>query len=70
MRSFCRSSLILVVPLPPFVLDALLAVNILGTGLVLLISITVSDPLEFSAFAPALLVATLFRLSLDVGQPA
>jgi flagellar biosynthesis protein FlhA len=58
--------LILVVPLPPFVLDALLAVNILGTGLVLLISITVSDPLEFSAFAPALLVATLFRLSLDV----
>ncbi len=58
--------LILVVPLPPFVLDALLAINILGTGLVLLISITVSDPLEFSAFAPALLVATLFRLALDV----
>jgi flagellar biosynthesis protein FlhA len=58
--------LILVVPLPPFVLDGLLAINILGTGLVLLISITVSDPLEFSAFAPALLVATLFRLSLDV----
>jgi flagellar biosynthesis protein FlhA len=58
--------LILVVPLPPPVLDALLALNILGSGLVLLISITVSDPLEFSAFAPALLVATLFRLSLDV----
>ncbi|MGD0472436.1 MAG: flagellar biosynthesis protein FlhA [Candidatus Velthaea sp.] len=58
--------LILVVPLPPFVLDALLAINILGTALVLLISITVSDPLEFSAFAPALLVATLFRLALDV----
>ncbi len=58
--------LILVVPLPPMLLDALLALNILGSGLVLLISITVSDPLEFSAFAPALLVATLFRLSLDV----
>jgi flagellar biosynthesis protein FlhA len=58
--------LILVVPLPPFVLDALLALNILGSALVLLIAITVSDPLEFSAFAPALLVATLFRLSLDV----
>ena len=58
--------LILVVPLPPFLLDALLAINLLGTGVVLLISITVSDPLEFSAFAPALLVATLFRLSLDV----
>jgi len=58
--------LILVVPLPPPLLDALLGLNILGSGLVLLISITVSDPLEFSAFAPALLIATLFRLSLDV----
>jgi flagellar biosynthesis protein FlhA len=58
--------LILVIPLPPAVLDALLALNILGSGLVLLLSITVNDPLEFSAFAPALLVATLFRLSLDV----
>jgi len=58
--------LILVIPLPPFLLDVLLGLNILGSGLVLLISITVNDPLEFSAFAPALLVATLFRLSLDV----
>ncbi|MBD5656409.1 MAG: FHIPEP family type III secretion protein, partial [Candidatus Eremiobacteraeota bacterium] len=58
--------LMLVVPLPPLVLDALLALNILGSGLVLLISITVGNPLEFSAFAPALLVATLFRLALDV----
>jgi flagellar biosynthesis protein FlhA len=58
--------LMLVVPLPPFILDALLALNLLGSGLVLLISITVGDPLEFSAFAPALLVATLFRLALDV----
>jgi len=58
--------LMLVVPLPPFLLDALLALNLLGSGLVLLISITVSEPLEFSAFAPALLVATLFRLALDV----
>lgn len=58
--------LILVVPLPPLLLDALLGLNILGSGLVLLISISVNDPLEFSAFAPALLVATLFRLALDV----
>ncbi|MGP6156024.1 MAG: flagellar biosynthesis protein FlhA [Vulcanimicrobiaceae bacterium] len=57
---------ILLVPLPPLVLDALLAINILGSGVVLLISLTVSDPLEFAAFAPALLIATLFRLSLDV----
>lgn len=58
--------LILVVPLPAWLLDVLLAVNILASALVLLISVSISDPLEFSAFAPALLVATLFRLSLDV----
>ncbi len=57
---------ILIVPLPPWLLDLLLGVNIFGSALVLLLSVTVEDPLEFSAFAPALLVATLFRLSLDV----
>ena len=57
---------ILIVPLPPWLLDALLGINVLGSALVLLLAVTVEDPLEFSAFAPALLVATLFRLSLDV----
>jgi flagellar biosynthesis protein FlhA len=57
---------ILIVPLPPWLLDLLLGINIFGSALVLLLSVTVDDPLEFSAFAPALLVATLFRLSLDV----
>jgi len=57
---------ILVVPLPPFVLDALLAFNIVASGIVLLLAITIGEPLEFAAFAPALLIATLFRLSLDV----
>ena len=57
---------ILIVPLPPLLLDLLLGINIFGSALVLLLSVTVEDPLEFSAFAPALLIATLFRLSLDV----
>jgi flagellar biosynthesis protein FlhA len=57
---------ILIVPLPPWLLDVLLGINIFGSALVLLLSVTVENPLEFSAFAPALLVATLFRLSLDV----
>lgn len=57
---------ILIVPLPPWLLDVLLAVNVFGSSLVLLLSVTVEEPLQFSAFAPALLVATLFRLSLDV----
>jgi len=57
---------ILIVPLAPWLLDVLLGVNIFGSALVLLLSVTVDEPLEFSAFAPALLIATLFRLSLDV----
>jgi flagellar biosynthesis protein FlhA len=57
---------ILIVPLPPPLLDALLALNIFGSSLILLISLRVEEPLEFSAFAPTLLLATLFRLALDV----
>ena len=57
---------ILIVPLPPWLLDILLGINVFGSALVLLLSVTVDDPLEFSTFAPALLVATIFRLSLDV----
>lgn len=57
---------ILIVPLPPFLLDVLLGINIFTSALVLLLSVTIEEPLQFSAFAPALLIATLFRLSLDV----
>ncbi len=57
---------ILIVPLPPALLDVLLGINIFASALVLLLAVTIENPLEFSAFAPALLVATLFRLSLDV----
>ena len=56
----------LVVPLPTPLLDVLLAVNVLASACVLLLSIGVGEPLEFAAFAPALLLATLFRLALDV----
>jgi flagellar biosynthesis protein FlhA len=57
---------ILIVPLPPAVLDVLLALNVFGSSLILLVSLRVEEPLEFSAFAPTLLLATLFRLALDV----
>jgi flagellar biosynthesis protein FlhA len=58
--------LVLVVPLPPPLLDLLLGVDILGAALILLVAIRIEEPLQFSAFAPALLVATLYRLALDV----
>ncbi|HEY5256838.1 MAG TPA: flagellar biosynthesis protein FlhA [Candidatus Baltobacteraceae bacterium] len=57
---------ILIVPLPPSLLDVLLAINIFASASILLLSVTVEEPLQFSAFAPALLLATLFRLALDV----
>jgi flagellar biosynthesis protein FlhA len=57
---------VLIVPLPAWLLDLLLGINVFASALVLLLSVTVEDPLEFSAFAPALLIATLFRLALDV----
>jgi flagellar biosynthesis protein FlhA len=40
---------ILIVPLPPPLLDALLGLNIFGSALVLLISLRVEEPLQFSA---------------------
>jgi len=57
---------ILIVPLPPVLLDLLLGINVFASALVLLLSVTIEEPLQFSAFAPALLIATLFRLSLEV----
>ncbi|MGH7708655.1 MAG: FHIPEP family type III secretion protein [Vulcanimicrobiaceae bacterium] len=59
-------SLGVIVPMPPWVLDGLLALYIVGCGLVMLISVAVAEPLEFSAFAPALLVALFFRFLLEI----
>lgn len=42
---------ILIVPLPPVLLDVLLALDIFGAALVLLASVGVERPLEFSAFS-------------------
>ncbi len=56
----------LVVPLPPPLLDALLALDVMGAASVLVLSLMVADPLDLAAFPTLLLVATLFRLSLDV----
>ena len=58
----------MVIPLPPAVLDLLLAGNISFAVVLLLISMNVKRPLDFSAFPPVLLVATLFRLALNVSS--
>ncbi|WP_375493203.1 flagellar biosynthesis protein FlhA [uncultured Jatrophihabitans sp.] len=56
----------LVVPMPPELLDVLIALNITAAVLVVLTSMYVSRPLEFSSFPSLLLVATLFRLALNI----
>ena len=55
-----------IVPMPTWVLDGLLALYIVGCALVMLVSVVVTEPLEFSAFAPALLVALFFRFLLEI----
>jgi flagellar biosynthesis protein FlhA len=57
---------LLVVPLPPAVLDALLALNIALSVVVLLVTLSTAEPLEFSVFPSLLLLLTLFRLGLNV----
>ena len=56
----------LVVPLPAMVLDLLIALNITGALLILLVAMFVHKPLEFAAFPAVVLVMTLFRLALNV----
>lgn len=56
----------LIVPLPPDVLDVLLVINIAGSLITILISIQIDEPLQFAVFPTLLLVATLYRLALDV----
>jgi len=56
----------MVVPLPPFLLDLLLALSITAAVLVLLVSMNVTKALDFSIFPTLLLILTLFRLALNV----
>ncbi|BFU42104.1 flagellar biosynthesis protein FlhA [Krasilnikovia sp. MM14-A1004] len=56
----------MVVPLPTFLLDLLIALNITAALLILLVSMFVQKPLDFSVFPAILLVATLFRLALNI----
>ena len=57
---------LLVVPLPALLLDGLLTLSIALSILVLLVTLSTKDPLEFSIFPSLLLLLTLFRLGLNV----
>ena len=64
------SVLVIMVPLPPALLDVLLAANITLSVIVLLTTIYVRTPLEFSIFPSLLLATTLARLVLNVATHA
>lgn len=58
--------IMMIIPLPPFLLDLLLALNITLSLTIVMIAIYNVEPLQFSVFPSLLLVTTLFRLALNV----
>ncbi|MDD3150106.1 MAG: flagellar biosynthesis protein FlhA [Candidatus Gastranaerophilales bacterium] len=58
----------MIIPLPSVVLDILLTVNISLSLIIMLVCLYTSEPLQYSSFPTILLVATLFRLGLNVSS--
>ncbi len=58
----------MIIPLPPMLLDILLTLNISLSVIILLVCLFVKEPLEYSSFPIILLVATIFRLGLNVSS--
>ncbi|WP_425329959.1 flagellar biosynthesis protein FlhA [Terrirubrum flagellatum] len=59
---------VLLVPLPPILLDMLLAVSIILSVLILMMALFIQAPMEFSAFPTILLIATMLRLALNLAS--
>lgn len=60
--------MVMLLPLPRFLLDLLLAFNITVSVIILLVGLQVRRPIEFSAFPSVLLMVTLLRLSLNIAS--
>ncbi|MCH8134341.1 MAG: flagellar biosynthesis protein FlhA [Proteobacteria bacterium] len=58
----------MILPLPPFLLDFLFTFNIALSLIILLVSVYIKRPLDFVVFPSVLLVATLLRLALNVAS--
>lgn len=59
---------VLILPLPPLLLDVALAISIILSVLVLMTALFIHTPLEFSAFPTVLLISTMLRLSLNLAS--
>ena len=57
---------ILIVPLPPLLVDALLAISIVFSVMILMTALFIQKPLEFSSFPTVLLIATMLRLGMNL----
>ena len=64
--TFLITLIVLIVPLPTFLLDMFLACNIAAAIMLLLVTLGAKTPLDVSVFPSMLLLLTLFRLSLNV----
>src|SRR5690242_12038990 len=58
----------MIMPLPAFLLDLLISTNITLSVIVLLVSMYIIKPVDFSVFPTALLLMTLFRLALNISS--
>ena len=59
---------VLILPLPPLLLDFALAVSIIFSVLILMTALFIHTPLEFSAFPTVLLISTMLRLALNLAS--
>lgn len=59
---------LIIIPLPPFMLDMMLIVNITLSLVILLLTMYIKNALQFSVFPSVLLVTTLFRLALNISS--
>jgi flagellar biosynthesis protein FlhA len=60
--------IIMVLPVPPFALDLALVISVALSLTILIVSLYVKEPLDFSAFPSVLLFVTLFRLALNIAS--
>lgn len=60
--------MMIIIPLPAWILDVLLALNITISVVIMLLTLFTTEVLEFSAFPTMLLITTLFRLGLNISS--
>ena len=60
--------LLLIIPLSPFMLDVMIILNISISLIILLVSMNIKEPLEFSIFPSMLLITTLFRIGINISS--